>query len=82
MDEDGKPNTTEKEFDFTCLDFAFGCWIVKICFPILAIKMDEKYYDNPEQFRPERFTSEEIKRRHKYVYMPLVWDLKNLLVNK
>lgn len=43
---------------------------VKIAVPIQAIHMDDKYYDNPEQFRPERFTPEEMKTRHKYVYMP------------
>lgn len=43
---------------------------VKIAIPIQAIQMDEKYYDNPEQFRPERFASEEMMTRHKYVYMP------------
>lgn len=43
---------------------------IKIAIPIQAIQMDKKYYDNPEQFIPERFAAEETMTRHKYVYMP------------
>lgn len=43
---------------------------VKIIIPVQAIHLDEKYYDNPEQFKPERFSQEEIQKRNKYVYFP------------
>ncbi|XP_047985776.1 cytochrome P450 6B6-like [Leguminivora glycinivorella] len=43
---------------------------VRIVVPVEALQNDEKYFDNPREFRPERFTPEEIKKRHKYVYLP------------
>ncbi|XP_047999129.1 cytochrome P450 6B6-like [Leguminivora glycinivorella] len=43
---------------------------VKIVIPVEALQNDEKYFDNPREFRPERFTPEEIQKRHKYVYLP------------
>lgn len=30
---------------------------------------DERYYPNPEEFRPERFMGEELQNRHKGTYM-------------
>ncbi|XP_013184491.1 cytochrome P450 6B7 [Amyelois transitella] len=43
---------------------------VKIVIPIQAIQNDEKYFDNPTEFRPERFTPEEVKNRQPFTYMP------------
>ncbi|XP_047985777.1 cytochrome P450 6B6-like [Leguminivora glycinivorella] len=43
---------------------------VRIVIPLQALQNDEKYYDNPQEFRLERFSPEEIKKRHKYVYLP------------
>ncbi|XP_068629641.1 cytochrome P450 6B2-like [Battus philenor] len=43
---------------------------VKIIIPIQAFHMDEKYYDNPDEFKPERFESDAVKQRHNYVYLP------------
>ncbi|KAJ0180084.1 hypothetical protein K1T71_004675 [Dendrolimus kikuchii] len=42
---------------------------VKIIIPIQAIHNDEKYFERPTEFRPERFSTnkEEI---HKYAYLP------------
>ena len=37
---------------------------------VYGIHMDEKYYDNPHEFRPERFTLEEIAKRPNYTYLP------------
>uniref|UniRef100_A0AAT9UUR2 Cytochrome P450 6PZ12 n=1 Tax=Maconellicoccus hirsutus TaxID=177089 RepID=A0AAT9UUR2_MACHI len=37
---------------------------------IYGIHMDEKYYTNSEQFRPERFTEQEIAKRPNYTYLP------------
>lgn len=43
---------------------------VKIAIPIQALQMDEKYFDNPKEFRPERFLPKAVQGRHKYVYLP------------
>lgn len=42
---------------------------VKIVIPAYALHNDGKYFDNPEQFRPERFASNE-DITSSYVYMP------------
>lgn len=43
---------------------------VGIIIPIQAIQNDEQYFDNPTEFRPERFLPEEVNKRHKCVYLP------------
>ncbi|XP_013177589.1 PREDICTED: cytochrome P450 6B2-like, partial [Papilio xuthus] len=43
---------------------------VKIVIPAQAIQMDEKYFDNPNEFRPERFSPDEEKKLNQYMYMP------------
>ncbi|XP_063379501.1 cytochrome P450 6B1-like [Cydia fagiglandana] len=43
---------------------------VKIVIPVAALQNDDKYFDNPREFRPERFSPEKVKKRHKYVYLP------------
>ncbi|XP_047999434.1 cytochrome P450 6B6-like [Leguminivora glycinivorella] len=43
---------------------------VKIVIPVDALQNDEKHFDNPREFRPQRFTAEEVQKRHKYVYLP------------
>ncbi|VVC92836.1 unnamed protein product [Leptidea sinapis] len=42
---------------------------VKIIIPIKAIQTDGKYYDNPKEFKPERFLSDKLKGP-KYTYLP------------
>uniref|UniRef100_A0AAT9UTK5 Cytochrome P450 6PZ20 n=1 Tax=Maconellicoccus hirsutus TaxID=177089 RepID=A0AAT9UTK5_MACHI len=41
-----------------------------IIIPVYGLHLDEKYYDNPQEFRPERFTEEEISKRSSYTYLP------------
>lgn len=43
---------------------------VRILVPVQAIHLDEKYYDNPREFRPERFLPEEVQQRHNFAYLP------------
>lgn len=38
--------------------------------PIFSIHNDERYYENPKKFDPERFTKENIARRIPNTYMP------------
>lgn len=43
---------------------------VKISIPLVALQNDPQYFDNPKEFRPERFAPEEVANRHKFVYLP------------
>lgn len=40
-----------------------------VAFPVLAIHRDPKYYPNPEEFIPERFSPEEQRNRHKGTFL-------------
>lgn len=42
---------------------------VKIIVPVQAIQNDEKYFENPSQFMPDRFNDTSVER-HKYAYLP------------
>lgn len=35
-----------------------------------ALHHDERFYEDPSKFDPERFTDENIKKRHPFVYIP------------
>jgi cytochrome P450 len=35
-----------------------------------SVHRDKRYWDNPEQFDPERFTPEKKKKYHSYQYFP------------
>ncbi len=41
-----------------------------ILVPVYAIHHDEKYYEDPEKFDPQRFTKENINQRQSGIYMP------------
>ena len=43
---------------------------VKIVIPVQAIQNDKQYYDNPDQYLPERWAAGEMKQKQKYIYMP------------
>ncbi|KAJ8732245.1 hypothetical protein PYW08_014975 [Mythimna loreyi] len=42
---------------------------VKIIIPVQAIQNDEKYFDNPTQFMPDRFNDPDVEKQ-KFSYMP------------
>lgn len=41
-----------------------------VIIPIDAIHYDPNIYPNPSEFRPERFTQEEIAKRHSMAWLP------------
>ncbi|CRL05219.1 CLUMA_CG018250, isoform A [Clunio marinus] len=45
-----------------------------------AIHHDERFWDNPNEFNPERFTEENIKKRHPFAYIPFSEGPRILLV--
>ncbi|KAG9472252.1 thromboxane-A synthase [Eleutherodactylus coqui] len=38
--------------------------------PIICMQNDPQYWEEPETFRPERFTAEEKQKRHPFLYLP------------
>lgn len=42
----------------------------KIVIPVHAIHYDSKYYSNPEDFEPERFSEENAHNLHPNTYIP------------
>lgn len=43
---------------------------MNIALPVFTIQRMKKYWDDPETFNPDRFDTEEVKKRHKYAYLP------------
>ncbi|XP_041980959.1 cytochrome P450 6B6-like [Aricia agestis] len=43
---------------------------IKVFIPLAALHNDPQYFDNPNEFRPERFDPAHFDPRNKYVYMP------------
>lgn len=41
-----------------------------IILPIVGLHNDERYYENPEKFDPERFTEENVKKRRPFTFIP------------
>ena len=38
--------------------------------PVYALHRDPEFYPEPDQFNPDRFLPEEVKKRHPYVFLP------------
>ncbi|ESA38716.1 unspecific monooxygenase [Leptolyngbya sp. Heron Island J] len=41
-----------------------------ICIPICALHQSQSLWENPKDFKPERFDSSAIKKQHRYAYLP------------
>lgn len=52
-----------------------------ILIPIPGIHNDERFYENPDQFNPERFTEENVKKRHPFTFIPFCESENEFWVN-
>lgn len=52
---------------------------VKVFIPTEAIHMDPQYFEQPEEFQPERFSPEIVAVRHKFVYLPFGQGPRNCI---
>ncbi|XP_054288640.1 probable cytochrome P450 6a13 [Macrosteles quadrilineatus] len=43
---------------------------MKIIIPLFSLHHDPHYYSDPYTFDPERFSDDQVKKRHPYVFMP------------
>jgi cytochrome P450 len=43
---------------------------INVLIPVYSIHRDARYWENPEQFIPERFSKEKAKNYHKFMYFP------------
>ncbi|XP_016922170.2 probable cytochrome P450 6a14 [Apis cerana] len=50
-----------------------------ICIPIYPIHHDSSIYPNPEKFDPERFSEDEVKKRHSMQYFPFGHGPRNCI---
>lgn len=41
-----------------------------VAIPVFGLHRDSNIFPDPEKFDPERFSEENIKTRHSYVYLP------------
>ncbi|KAG6800704.1 cytochrome P450 6a14 [Apis mellifera caucasica] len=50
-----------------------------ICIPVYPIHHDSSIYPNPEKFDPERFSEDEVKKRHSMHYFPFGHGPRNCI---
>ena len=50
-----------------------------IIIPVHAIHHDSRYYYDPELFNPDRFSSEEVKKRPHYSFLPFGTGPRNCI---
>lgn len=63
------PRQSVTEYTFPGTDLTINPE-VNIMIPIQALHTDEKYFEDPEDFRPERFHPDNINKIKKFAYLP------------
>ncbi len=54
---------------------------VDVTLPMYPMQYDERYYPNPDQFIPERFTPENKQSRSSYAWNPFGHGLRGCIVS-
>ena len=62
-----RKSTREYKIPNTTLTIPADTFII---IPTLSIHRDERFYENPEKFDPERFTEENKGKRHSMAFIP------------
>lgn len=52
---------------------------MSVIIPVSAIHRDSRYYYDPNVFNPDRFSAEEVNKRHHYSYLPFGKKESNFL---
>lgn len=60
---------TENDYNIPDSDITLKKGIT-VFIPVYSMHHDPEYYENPEEFNPERFTSENVAKRHPYTFLP------------
>lgn len=75
------PRLTTKEY--TCAETKVTIpKNMTIVIPIYAIHHDPHIYENPDEFRPERFMSDELKQRPSVAFMPFGAGPRNCIASR
>lgn len=53
-----------------------------VIIPIVGLHLDYRYYKEPFLFNPDRFTPEEIKKRHNMAFLPFGKDSHHVKISE